>query len=108
MPGPSVKAGLVTRFEELEGQGAVCFDRDGRVRLVVSGELADLVDAAEACGVSADEIVNRILEEAEHAAANATPDARATAAGIDTGSDRPLPVPALQTTAELLLVHGCG
>lgn len=49
----------------MEGRGAVCFDEDGSVKLYVSDEVADLVTAAERAGLSADDLVNRILDDAE-------------------------------------------
>lgn len=57
----------VTRWENIDGQ-AVCFESDGRVRLVVSDGVADLFEDAERDGVSADELVNRIVDEAERSA----------------------------------------
>jgi hypothetical protein len=55
----------VSRWQHLEGQGAVCFEADGGVRLVVSDEAAELVAQAERLGITADELVNRILDAAE-------------------------------------------
>ncbi len=55
----------MSRWQNIEGRGAVCFDDDGRVKLFVSDEVADLVTAAERDGLSADDLVNRIIDEAE-------------------------------------------
>lgn len=55
----------MSRWQNIEGRGAVCFDDDGSVKLFVSDEVADLVTAAEREGLSADELVNRILDDAE-------------------------------------------
>jgi DNA-directed RNA polymerase subunit RPC12/RpoP len=48
----------VTRFEQIPGIGAVAFDADGSVRIVVGDDVADAFEAAADAGVSADAIVN--------------------------------------------------
>jgi translation elongation factor EF-Tu-like GTPase len=55
----------VNHWSHIEGQGAVCFGPDGRVRIVVNDEVADMFEQAERNGVTADELVARILDEAE-------------------------------------------
>lgn len=61
--------GPVSQWRNIEGRGAVCFEADGSVRLFVSDEVAELVAAAERAGMSADQLVNKILDEAEGQAA---------------------------------------
>lgn len=58
----------MTRWQNIDGSGAVCFAEDGSVKLFVSDEVADLVTAAELDGVSADELINKILDDAEASA----------------------------------------
>lgn len=41
----------------------MCFDADGRVRVFVSDAVADLVAEAERRGMTADELVNLILDQ---------------------------------------------
>jgi hypothetical protein len=53
---------IVTRWQHFDGQGAALLEPDGRVRLFVSDELADVVAAAEAEGVSADDVLNKLLD----------------------------------------------
>lgn len=53
----------MSRWQEFDGQGAVCFDADGRVCLFVNDAIADLVAEAERRGMTADELVNRILDD---------------------------------------------
>lgn len=65
----SVYQCLVSRWQNIEGRGAVCFDDDGSVKLFVSDEVAEFVTAAESQGISADDLVNRIIDEAEADAA---------------------------------------
>jgi len=55
----------VSRWKNIEGSGAVCFEADGSVRLFVSDEVADLVLEAERAGMSADQLVNKIVDDAE-------------------------------------------
>jgi translation elongation factor EF-Tu-like GTPase len=55
----------VSRWNHIEGQGAICFGSDGRVRIVVNDEVAEVFERAERDGVTADELVTRILDEAE-------------------------------------------
>ena len=57
----------MTRWQNIEGRGAVCFEPDGSVKLFVSDEVADLVTEAERAGMSADDLVNKIIDEAESA-----------------------------------------
>ncbi len=65
----------MTRWQHFDGQGTALLEPDGRVRLFVGDELADLVEAAEREGVSADDVLNRMIDraEAERAAATDTP-----------------------------------
>jgi hypothetical protein len=55
----------MTTWQHIDGLGAVCFDDTGRVRLLVSDDVADLFDRALAAGVTADQLVNQILEESD-------------------------------------------
>ena len=53
------------RWRQFDGQGAACFEPDGRVRLFVNDEVAAMFAAAERDGVSADALLRRILDKAE-------------------------------------------
>lgn len=55
----------MSRWKNIEGSGSVCFEADGSVRLFVSDEVADLVVEAERRGMSADQLVNKIVDDAE-------------------------------------------
>lgn len=69
--------------EHIEGSGGVWYEADGRVRIVVSDDLADVFDDAARRGVTADDLLNRILEELDRA-----PD--------DPRTDSPRPMPTLR------------
>lgn len=63
---------MTTRWEHLDGQGAVCLEADGSVRLFVNDDVADLFAAAELAGVSADDLVNQAIDAAEREPAQTT------------------------------------
>ena len=56
---------FVTRWQHIDGQGAVCFEPDGRVRLVVSDEVAEVFAAAQRAGTTPDDLVNQLIERAQ-------------------------------------------
>lgn len=43
----------------------MCFEPDGRVRIVVSDEVADVFAAAEQAGTTPDDLVNQLIERAQ-------------------------------------------
>lgn len=51
--------------QQIDGIGAVFVDDTGRVRIVVSDECSEMFDAAQAKGITADELVNALLAQAE-------------------------------------------
>jgi hypothetical protein len=57
---------MATTWRDIDGC-SVAFDDSGRVRLVVSDGVADLFDKVAAVGVDADAIVNRLIDQAQHA-----------------------------------------
>lgn len=86
---------MVTR-QQIDGVGAVFVDDDGRIQLVVSDECADAFDAASAQGVTADDLVNALLVQAERVKAGAvggrremrTDDTGAPIFRVPSGSER--------------------
>lgn len=62
----------MTRWHRFDGQGAALLEPDGRVRVFVSDELADAIEAGEAAGMTADEVMNRLLDDAEQKLAQGT------------------------------------
>lgn len=56
---------VVTTRQHIDGAGAVFFDDTGRVRIFLSDECADAFDAAAAHGITADDLVEAILSQAE-------------------------------------------
>lgn len=58
----------VTQWRNIDGSGSVCFEADGSVKLVVSDEVAEVVAAAEASGITADELINCMIDDAEASA----------------------------------------
>lgn len=54
-------------WKDIDGTGAACVDDAGRVEIVVADDCAELLDRARKAGLSADDVLNHILKEAESA-----------------------------------------
>lgn len=57
---------MATTWRDIDGN-AVAFDDDGRVRLVVSDGVAGAFDKLAGVGVDADAVLNRLIDQAQHA-----------------------------------------
>jgi len=82
----------MARWHHIEGSGLVVVADDGTVELVVSDEVAHLLDRASLGGLSTESVILHLIKEAEHAK---------IAERADAGTDPQRPVPMVSPGAGL-------